>query len=370
MDRDRDRDRDRDGSSKVALDALILHIEDKKLLQKTSMSSMAASFEDDGDGDGDPLYDDVDDLRFKSVASLLELIRLMYEYIECAAKLPPIAYDVENKLIELFTLFNAKTCQLVLGAGAMQCVKLKAITAKHLALAQQAISVLLILCPVIHRKWFVKIVPKNCLPLIQSQIGRLHDDLELHSNDIFKKLILIVEELITFKFGCDRDGQYGFYLLRQIGTVGGDGKHRDSVRVHPSVTSLMNECRKMYKLMATYMQSYQIHVIFKPIVMHFECKLTELISRVQSLHIHHHHGKRGHSSSANDSNADSNRPDLNGASSSNSQSRKRHSKNEPPRRDMTEAFHSLNMSIKFISDKLNRLSCDAQHLTALCIEID
>ena len=67
---------------------------------------------------------------------------LVYEYIECAGKLPPIAYDVENKLIELFTTFNSQTCQLVLGAGAMQRVNLKAITAKHLALAQQSISVL------------------------------------------------------------------------------------------------------------------------------------------------------------------------------------------------------------------------------------
>ena len=333
---------DRDASNKVALDALILHIDDKKLLQKTSMSSM---MEDD-----DPLYDDADDLRFKSVHSLLVLIALMYEYIECASKLPPIAYDVENKLIELFTMFNSKTCQLVLGAGAMQCVNLKAITAKHLALAQQAISVLLILCPVIHSKWFIKIIPKNCLPLIQSQINRLHDDLEQHSNEIFKKLISIMEELINYQFGNDRDGQYGYYLCRQIG-IKEDGKNRDSVRVHPSITSLMNECRKMYKLMATYMQSYQISVIFKPIVMQFEMKLTELIGRVKQMHLDG--GLSGNSNVTNGG----------GEEDKNNRMTK-------PKRDMTEAFHSLNMSIKFISDKLNRLSCDAQHLTALCIEID
>ena len=71
------------------------------------------------------LYEDIDDdLRFKSVDSLLCLVKLVYEYIECAGKLPPIAYDVENKLIELFTSFNSQTCQLVLGAGAMQKVYL------------------------------------------------------------------------------------------------------------------------------------------------------------------------------------------------------------------------------------------------------
>ena len=58
----------------------------------------------DNNEEEDDIYEDVDDdLRFKSVNSLLCLVKLVYEYIECAGKLPPIAYDVENKLIELFT---------------------------------------------------------------------------------------------------------------------------------------------------------------------------------------------------------------------------------------------------------------------------
>lgn len=44
-------------------------------------------------------------------------------------------------------MFNSRTCQLVLGAGAMQVAGLKSITAKHLALSCQCIGALIELHP-------------------------------------------------------------------------------------------------------------------------------------------------------------------------------------------------------------------------------
>merc|ERR1712154_625182 len=116
----------------------------------------------------------------------------------------------------------------------MQSVNLKAITAKHLALAQQSISVLLILLPQIHKKWFIKIIPRNCLPLIMEQINRLNEDLETHSNEIFKKLISIMEQLIDYKF--DGNDQYKSYLFKLHQK--NNKKNTNNVRVHPSISSL------------------------------------------------------------------------------------------------------------------------------------
>eukprot|EP00483_Globobulimina_turgida_P012013 UN12035 len=169
-----------------------------------------------------------------------------------------------------------------------------------------------------------------------AQINRLNEDLEQHSNEIFKKLILIMEQTINFKF----DQQYQVYLFA-MKTI--DVKQH---KVHPSVSSLMMECKKMHRLMLTYMQSYQISIIFKPIVMQFEMKLTALITKIQSLHSGNI-GGGGHRDIINENDV-----------------------KEKEKRDMTQAFHSLNMSVKFISDKLNRLNCEAQHLADLCIDID
>merc|ERR1712003_228895 len=92
---------------------------------------------------------------------------------------------------------------------------------------------------------------------------------------------------------------------------------RGNVKVNPSISSLMAECRKMYRLMSTYMQSYQISVIFKPIVKQFEQRIAALIADIECIHRH---------------------------------------EDEEEKKDMTDAFHSLTMSIRFISDKLNRLN--------------
>jgi hypothetical protein len=37
---------------------------------------------------------------------------------QCATQLPAVGPDVVNKLVEILTLFNSRTCQLLLGAGA------------------------------------------------------------------------------------------------------------------------------------------------------------------------------------------------------------------------------------------------------------
>ena len=44
-------------------------------------------------------------------------------------------------------VFNSRTCQLVLGAGAMQTTGLKSISAKHLALCCQCLGALIALHP-------------------------------------------------------------------------------------------------------------------------------------------------------------------------------------------------------------------------------
>ena len=44
-------------------------------------------------------------------------------------------------------MFNSRTCQLVLGAGAMQTAGLKSISAKHLALTCQCLAALMALHP-------------------------------------------------------------------------------------------------------------------------------------------------------------------------------------------------------------------------------
>lgn len=67
--------------------------------------------------------------------SVLHLFMLVLDYRSCAQMFSSGSIsDVEHRLIELLNLFNSKTCQLVLGAGAVKLGKIKTISAKILAI--------------------------------------------------------------------------------------------------------------------------------------------------------------------------------------------------------------------------------------------
>lgn len=83
--------------------------------------------------------------------AVLLLLRIVYEYCRTGDDVPMLRTDVMTRLVEVFQvyclavsiakfclqlvesqMFNKRTWQLVLGAGALQTVGLKSITAKHL----------------------------------------------------------------------------------------------------------------------------------------------------------------------------------------------------------------------------------------------
>lgn len=57
-------------------------------------------------------------------------MKLTSEYVEIVNTLPSLAAEIVHRVSELLKLFNGRTCQLVLGAGAMQvlcCVLISAL---------------------------------------------------------------------------------------------------------------------------------------------------------------------------------------------------------------------------------------------------
>lgn len=83
---------------------------------------------------------------------MLLLIKMVVEYCQCTDDLPMLVTEVLGRLVDMMKVrvcvrvciliathwlchlqfFNSRTCQLVLGAGAVEAVGLKTITARHL----------------------------------------------------------------------------------------------------------------------------------------------------------------------------------------------------------------------------------------------
>ena len=80
--------------------------------------------------------------------SVLHLFMLVLDYRSCAQMFSSGSIsDVEHRLIELLNLFNSKTCQLVLGAGAVKLGKIKTISAKILAITCRCLQFIKAILP-------------------------------------------------------------------------------------------------------------------------------------------------------------------------------------------------------------------------------
>ena len=64
-------------------------------------------------------------------------------------------------------MFNSRSCQLVLGAGALQTVGLKNISAKHLMLVAQCLEVIILHINTIKNHFELRLTPRQYVMLSQ-----------------------------------------------------------------------------------------------------------------------------------------------------------------------------------------------------------
>ncbi|KAJ8914687.1 hypothetical protein NQ315_017386 [Exocentrus adspersus] len=84
---------------------------------------------------------------YYTVGTVLILIRLVSEYCVCAYDLQLLAPVIIRNLTDLLRTFNSRSCQLVLGAGALRTAGLKTITSTNLVLASRSLQLILWMIP-------------------------------------------------------------------------------------------------------------------------------------------------------------------------------------------------------------------------------
>ncbi|EEB91215.1 hypothetical protein MPER_10460, partial [Moniliophthora perniciosa FA553] len=100
-----------------------------------------------------------------------------------------------SRVMEFMKAFNSRTCQVVLGAGALRSAGLKNITAKHLALASQSLSIMIALIPYIREMFRRHLSPKQAVMLVE--FDKLKRDYQEHQNEIHAKLIAIMGDRLS-----------------------------------------------------------------------------------------------------------------------------------------------------------------------------
>ncbi|XP_063299836.1 vacuolar protein sorting-associated protein 54 isoform X1 [Pelobates fuscus] len=135
----------------------------------------------------------VDGQKYAVVGTVLILIRIILEYCSCIDDIPSITTDMLTRLSELLKYFNSRSCQLVLGAGALQVVGLKTISTKTLGLSSRCLQLIVHYIPVIRTHFEARMQPKQYSML--RQFDHITKDYNDHIAEISAKLVSIMDGL-------------------------------------------------------------------------------------------------------------------------------------------------------------------------------
>ncbi|KAJ1734533.1 hypothetical protein LPJ61_001019 [Coemansia biformis] len=208
----------------------------------------------------------IGDGAFHVVGCSLVLVKSVVEYLQCAASIPVLATDVVQRLVEVFKAFNSRSCQVVLGAGAMRSAGLKNISAKHLALASESLSLCMELIP------YVKECLRRAMPpsgeALLAQLERVVGDFASHQQELHHKLVVIM---------ADRADHHA----RALDTTRWDELGSQAQPPAPAMDALVKEVRKLHKVLKRYLPPSALRAVFDRIFAVYETRLTAQYRRMR-----------------------------------------------------------------------------------------
>nr|CAD1843793.1 unnamed protein product [Ananas comosus var. bracteatus] len=193
---------------------------------------------------------------------------MLSEYVDISRCLPSLSSEVVHRVVEILKLFNTRTCQLVLGAGAMQVSGLKSITSKHLALASQVISFIYAIIPDIRRVLFLKI-PEVRRALLMSEVDRVAQDYKVHRDEIHTKLVQIMRERLLAN-------------LRKLPQIveGWNGPEDNDLQLSQFAKSVTKEVTYLHRILSQTLLELDVQAIFRQVVQIFHSHITEAFSKL------------------------------------------------------------------------------------------
>ncbi|KAG6696452.1 hypothetical protein I3842_09G149600 [Carya illinoinensis] len=199
----------------------------------------------------------------------LILLKILSEYTDMNNYLPALSSEIVHRVVEILKFFNTRTCQLVLGAGAMQVSGLKSITSKHLALASQVIGFTYATIPDIRRILFLK-VPETRKALLVSEIDRVAQDFKVHRDEIHTKLVQIMRERLLVH-------------LRGLPQIVESWNRPEDSDPQPSqfARALTKEVGFLQRVLSRTLHEVDVQVIFRQVVIIFHSQISEAFSRLE-----------------------------------------------------------------------------------------
>ncbi|KND92285.1 Vacuolar protein sorting-associated protein 54, chloroplastic [Tolypocladium ophioglossoides CBS 100239] len=114
-------------------------------------------------------------------------------FLHLMGSIPSMTPDIAMSLVSYLQIFDSRSRQLILGAGALRSAGLKNITTKHLALTSQALTFIATLIPHI-REFVQRHAPAGPVGAnLMSEFDKIRRALQEHQDSIYQKMVEIME---------------------------------------------------------------------------------------------------------------------------------------------------------------------------------
>ncbi|KAI0034492.1 Vps54-like protein-domain-containing protein, partial [Vararia minispora EC-137] len=207
----------------------------------------------------------IEERGYYAVSATLEALLLLVDYLKVIINIQTLTTDTMSRVIEFLKAFNSRTCQVVLGAGAMRSAGLKNITAKHLALASQSLSIMIALIPYVRETFRRHLNPKQAVMLVE--FDKLKRDFQEHQNEIHAKLIAIM----------------GDRLATHIKVLQGIDWSRlpPSDGAHDYMKLLVKETVTLHKVLSRYLSSTVVEYVMSQVFAAINHRLSEEFTKIE-----------------------------------------------------------------------------------------
>ncbi|CAG7923219.1 unnamed protein product [Penicillium olsonii] len=189
----------------------------------------------------------VDEQKYILPVSAVAMMRSIEEFEFLMSNFPTMIQDIAPHLLDILKLFNSRSSQLILGAGATRSAGLKNITTKHLALSSQALSFVIALVPYV-REFVRRSGQANGLMAEFDKVKRLCQE---HQSGIHEKLVDIMS------------GRSSIHV-NAMKKIDWDAKDA-SPAVNPYMETLAKETGTLHRVLSKHLPDMTLGMIMVPV---------------------------------------------------------------------------------------------------------
>ncbi|KAK0928347.1 hypothetical protein LTR91_001382 [Friedmanniomyces endolithicus] len=208
-----------------------------------------------------PAY--IDENRYILVRSATALLTTFDTFLALTSYFPSMTPAIATALLDVLRVFNSRSSQLILGAGATRVVGLKNITTKHLALASQALGFVVALVPYV-RECVRRHLQAGSLGVL-AEFDRTKRGFQEHGGQIQDKLVEImtsrsashVRSMLAASEGTSAAGKEG----KDEEEGGGKGEEKMSLYME----TLTRETMTLQRVLSRYLSDFDVELIMRRI---------------------------------------------------------------------------------------------------------